>query len=88
MSNAFGNYSDSPTAPALFCFKVTPDDGTDLERVTKALYIGEEGDVVLRSAQSDVDVTFRNLPAGYILDVRVLAVRSTGTTAGSLVGLA
>lgn len=88
MSNPFDNYADSPTAPALDCFDITPDDVADLSRVTKALYVGEEGDVVLRSALGASDVTFRNLPAGYILDVRVLAVRATGTTASALIGLA
>jgi hypothetical protein len=88
MSIPFENYTDTPTAPSLFCFEITPDNSADLSRVTKALYIGEGGDVVLRSALGDTDVTFRNLPAGYILDVRVSAVRETGTTASALVGLA
>lgn len=88
MSIPFENYTDSPTAPALICFDIEPNDAADIARVTKALYVGEGGDVVLRSALGDSDVTFRNLPAGYILDVRVSAVRSTGTTAASLVGLA
>lgn len=88
MTNPFDSYTDAPTAPALTCFEITPDDGVDLELVTKALYIGEAGDVVLRSALGETDVTFRNLPAGYILDVRVLSVRATGTTAASIVGLA
>lgn len=88
MTNPFEQYADTPTAPALNCFAITPDDTADLALVTKAIYVGEAGDVVLRSAQGDADVTFRNVPEGYILDVRVLAVRATGTTAGSLVGLA
>jgi len=33
-------------------------------------------------------VTFRNVPAGYILDVRAVAVRATGTSATAIVGLA
>ena len=88
MTNPFEQYADTPTAPALKCFAITPDDTADLAVITKAIYVGEAGDVVLRSAQGDTDVTFRNLPEGYILDVRVLAIRATGTTAGSLVGLA
>ena len=88
MSQSFENFADSPTAPALTCFEITPSDTVDLDRVTKALFVGEAGDVVVRSAKGDADVTFRNLPAGYILDVRVKAVRATGTTAASLVGMA
>lgn len=82
------SFLDSPIAPALQCFAITPDDTSDLANVTKAVYVGEEGDIVLRAARDNQDVTFRNVPAGFILDVRVSAVRSTGTTAGSLVGLA
>ena len=88
MTDPFAQFSDTPTAPALKCFEITPDDVTELALITKAIYVGEAGDVVLRSAEGDADVTFRNVPEGYILDVRVLAVRDTGTTAGSLVGLA
>jgi len=84
----FANFADSPLAPALDCFEVTPSDGKDLPMVTKALYVGTGGDVVLRAAKSGTDVTFRNVPSGYILDVRTLAVRATGTTAADIVGLA
>ena len=88
MSDPFENFSDTPIAPALNCFDVTPSDSVNLEQVTKAPYVGEGGDIVLRSAHGASDVTFRNVPAGYILDVRVLAVRDTGTTAAAIVGLA
>ncbi len=83
----FDEFSDSPTAPALDCYAITPSDDLELPKVTKALYVGEGGTVILRPALGVQDVTFRNLPAGYILDVRVRAVRATGTTASSLVGL-
>jgi hypothetical protein len=88
MSNDFPNYADSPMAPALLCFAITPSDTEALPHLTKALYIGEGGNVVLRSAMGDVDVTFANLPSGYILDVRTLAVRAAGTSASAIVGLA
>lgn len=88
MPNDFQNYADSPMAPALLCFAISPNDASDLPHLTKALYIGEGGDVVLRSARGETDVTFRNLPSGYILDVRAVAVRASGTSAASIVGLA
>lgn len=88
MPIALQNYADSPTAPALDCFAVAPHDLDLLPKITKALYIGEAGDVVLRAANAQADVIFRNLPVGYMLDVRVVAVRATGTTAASIVGLA
>lgn len=88
MAIPFENLADGPMAPALVCFAINPDDSGDLPTVTKALFVGEAGDVVLRSAGSTEDVLFRNLPSGYVLDVRVRAVRASGTTASALVGLA
>ncbi len=88
LTDFFADYADSPLAPSLDCFAVTPSDAIDLPKVIKALYVGEGGDVVLRTAKSSTDVTFRNLPSGSTLDVRAKAVRATGTTAAFLVGLA
>ena len=88
MNVPFYNLADSPIAPALSCFPISPNDAAELPLITKAIYIGVAGDVVLRSANGAEDVVFRNLPAGFTLDVRVRAVRATGTTASALVGLA
>lgn len=88
MSNDFKDYADSAMAPALMCFAITPSDTEQLPQLTKALYIGEGGDVVLVSAIGETQVTFANVPSGYILDVRTRAVRAAGTTANAIVGLA
>lgn len=79
---------DSPSAPAETCFAVIPNDNTDLPRATKAIYIGQGGDIAVLSVRSEVPVVFRNVPSGAILDVRVQAVRATGTTADHIIGLA
>lgn len=79
---------DSPMTPAESCFAITASDTEDLPRATKAIYIGEGGDVTLIPVRSKTPVTFRNLPSGAILDVRVRSIRATGTTARELVGLA
>lgn len=84
----FRALTDSPMAPASRCFAIVPSDSEDLQLATKALYVGQAGDVTLRSVRGSADVTFRNIPAGATLDVRVCAVRATGTTASDLVGLA
>jgi hypothetical protein len=84
----FENTADSPIAPAEVCFAVVPSDSADLTVVTKAIYVGTGGDVRLRSVRGGADVTFRKVADGSILDVRVLAVRATGTTATDIVGLA
>lgn len=74
--------------PSENCFPVTPSDSEDLPHLTKAIYIGTGGDVVVLVGTSQVPVTFRNTIGGSILDVRVRAVKDTGTTASDLVGLA
>ena len=85
--DSFQNSSDSLIAPAKDCFAIVPDDAADLAQVTKALYIGTGGDVTLRPQEGASDVVFRNLQDGSILDVRVSAVRATGTSASDIVGL-
>lgn len=74
----FSNTIDSPIAPSDACFAIAPSDTGDLLYMTKALYIGEDGDVMLVPARLGAPV----------LDVRARAVRLTVATATSLVGLA
>lgn len=86
ITDKFSATTDSIIAPATNCFPITPSDVDDLSVATKAIYIGEAGDLAVRSLGGDL-VTFANVQAGTILDVRIRQVRQTGTTAGSLVGL-
>ncbi|MXO88435.1 hypothetical protein GRI32_06745 [Altererythrobacter aestuarii] len=86
--DTFRNSVDSPMAPAERCFPITPDDNVDIDFATKALYVGTGGDVTLVPVRGENPVTFRNLPSGAILDVRVRAVKATDTTAADIVGLA
>ncbi|NQX94812.1 MAG: hypothetical protein HRT64_07845 [Erythrobacter sp.] len=87
-NDPFSNTLESVVAPASDCFAITPHDTDDLPKATKALFIGVGGDVVLQPVSGSGDITFRNLPDGSVLDVRVRAIRATGTTAANLVGLA
>lgn len=84
----FENSTDSLITPAKTAFAITPDDVADLPSVTKALYVGNGGDITVRPVDADADVTFRNLVTGTVLPVRMSAVRSSGTTATDMVGLA
>lgn len=77
----------SVTAPAETCFAIAPDDAAELPVATKAIFIGTGGDVTLRLVADEEDVAFRNLASGSILDVRVRAIRASGTTASDIVGL-
>jgi hypothetical protein len=88
VEDPFRHSVDSPMTPASRCFSITPHDTSELGVVTKGIYVGSTGDLVLRPVNGDADVVFRNVPSGFILDVRVRAVRLAGTTASDLVGLA
>lgn len=84
----FKSVGDSLIAPSEYCFAIVPDDNNEIERATKAIYVGTGGDVVLQLLAAPVPVTFRNVPSGAVIDVRVARVRATGTTALDIVGLA
>lgn len=87
-TDPFAASTDSPIAPAEQCFAIVPHDSVPLPLATKAIFVGTGGDVTLRSVRGTSDVTFRNVVSGAVLDVRVSAVRATGTTAADLVALA
>lgn len=87
-NDAFSSSSDSLIAPARLAFDLVPADTGDLAFATKAIYIGSGGDIVLRAIGSETDVTLRNVASGSMLAIRARAIRATGTTAASLVGLA
>lgn len=86
-SDPFALTQDSPTSPAEGCFAIAPSDSAELPFVTKGIYIGGDGDLAVVALGNSAPVTFRNLLAGTILDVRAKAVFATGTTAANLVGL-
>ncbi|MEM7780757.1 MAG: hypothetical protein AAF697_10235 [Pseudomonadota bacterium] len=86
--DSFSNTSDSLIASSRDCFSIIPSDTAEITKVTKAIYVGTGGNLVLRLIDSELDVTFANVPSGTILDVRAAFVRATSTTASDIVGLA
>lgn len=84
----FERTANSPMAPAENCFAIAPSDVEELERATKAIYVGQAGDVAVVCVRDSAAVIFRNVPSGTILDLRARAIRAAGTTASDIVGLA
>lgn len=82
MAGAYHN-ADA-TVAARDAVAVTPSDATVIP-VTRALYIGTGGDLVVKMA-SDNQVTFTAVAAG-IFPIQVQMVLSTGTTASNIVAL-
>lgn len=88
-------YSDTPsniTGPACGLYAITPHNTNPLPAVTRGIYVGVSGDVVVVPAFGDATpVKFASVPAGSILPIMVTKVLSTdtvgNTTAQSLVAL-
>lgn len=72
-------------SPTAHHFAITPDNDNDLEAVTRSIWIGTGGDLVVVDI-NDHEVTFKNVPSGTEKQGRFKQVRATGTTAGDLVG--
>jgi hypothetical protein len=66
-------------------FDITPHDTNGLSKVTAAIWVGVTGHVRVRCYSSQNDLTFSNVPVGF-LQVQADRVYATGTTATSLVG--
>jgi hypothetical protein len=86
-TNSFDTFIDTPMGAASNAIAITPHDNDELTAITKALYVGGAGDLNVRMLGSIGDIVFRNVAAGTILDIRVRAVRASGTTATHIVGL-
>ncbi|MEC7794714.1 MAG: hypothetical protein VX791_14460 [Pseudomonadota bacterium] len=72
-------------SPALHIEAITPDDTTDLARVTRAINVAQAGTLrVITAAGVTGDV---HVAAGVAFPLRVRRVLATGTTALGIVGL-
>ena len=80
-----GDIVQNIDAPASSAFAITPDDSNDLARNTRALFVGVTGNINVDMVGGQT-VLFSNVPVG-IFPIRVKRVRSTSTTATSIVGL-
>lgn len=85
MSDQFAGRASGFDGPASAGFAVVPDDGADLEAVTRALYVGTGGTIAVQLVQSGT-VSFHNVPDGALLPVRAVRVLES-TTASAIVGL-
>ncbi len=82
----YSDYVHGLDAPAKDGFDIVPNDGADLEKVTRAVHVGTGGAVRV-TLKSGAIVTFFGLGAGALLPIRASRVHSTGTTASDLVAL-
>lgn len=73
--------------PAARAAAVTPDDDVDLTEPSRALYVGQAGNVAVEMLAGGAPVTFEAVPAGLLLPIRVRKVLETGTTAGQIISI-
>ncbi len=84
--DSFKEFPTTPVSPIRDAAAVTPADGAALAQVTRAVYVGQAGDLRVTLA-GGAAVTFQQVPAGSLLPIRVTAVAATGTTAGGILAL-
>jgi hypothetical protein len=84
--NPHSTFAETATeVPAAHAATITPAD-SDLDDVTRAVYVGGAGDLAVQMLGGEI-VTFVAVPAGSLLPIRVKQIRSTNTTATSIVSL-
>lgn len=81
------DWNGTDAGPATYAEAVTPSDTNELTRVSRALYVGNTGDVAVVMSSGGT-ITFAAVPSGTLLPVRVRQVKTTGTTASGIVSVA
>ena len=76
--------SNNPVNPPRNAAAVTPNDSTDLNFVTRALYIGTGGTLSVNMAETGDSVSY-TVYDGQQIVISVARVRATGTTATGIV---
>lgn len=86
MKDDFNGHITGLTAPATAAEAITPSDTTGLEFVTRAIYLGQSGDLQVTMKSGDT-VLLKGMQAGVFYPLRVSHVHTTGTTAADIIGL-
>ncbi len=80
----FPGLAPAPVGSATRAVVVTPDDNFPLPFVARRLYVGFSGNVTVLMRDSQVPVTYQNVPVGR-LELCVRQVLATGTTATAII---
>lgn len=71
---------------ATVCFNIIPNDTNKLIQAPRGLYIGTGGNLSIIDKEGNESI-FIDVPSGSILPVRPAIIKSTGTTAGNIIGM-
>lgn len=86
MQDRFQHHAPGLSAPATRAVAALPSDDLPLPFVSRAIYIGEEGDLATRAADGS-EVIWKNIAAGTLLPFRAAMILAEGTTANHLLVL-
>lgn len=84
MADQHSSFVEGLTSPADNQVAITPSDSTDLAFVSRAIWVGGAGNIVITPAAGGSSVTY-TVVAGTILPIRASRVLATGTTATQIV---
>lgn len=86
IQDRFHDYAPGLTGPIIGGFDITPDDGSDLSELPRALMVSGAGDVAVEFVNG-TSMTLPGLQVGVIYAIRPQRVRASGTTATGIKGL-
>lgn len=84
--DSFSSFPTTPNSPAHSATMVVPSDTAALPQVSRALYVGQGGDLSVVMAGGET-VTFEAVVSGSLLPIRVSRVNAAGTTAAGVLAL-
>lgn len=87
MADRYQNFPSSKESPIDFVFDITANNSANLAYTTRAIYIGNGGNIQLETVGNNTTVILKNVVAGTILPLRVRKVYANNTTANSIVGM-
>jgi len=79
-------FQSSNQSAAVGLRAIVPSDTVDVATRFRAIYVGGAGNISVKGGDGTV-VSLVGVPVGSVLNVEVLRVNATGTTATNLVGL-
>jgi len=82
MTDTFADHTTDISAPPSNAEQVLPSDTTDLPFVTRAIYVGIQGDVRVLT-QNGQEVIYKDLIGTKV--IRASKIYFTGTTAGAII---
>jgi hypothetical protein len=82
----FKLHTERLDSPGVSAITITPHNTTPLAKVSRAIYIGGSGNLVVEMLGGQTPITFVGVSAGCVLPIRVTKVL-TDTTATNLVAL-